>query len=428
MKTSLRLLFLLILCGCATHKTDSPGAISSMQIIDRNGFAETISNTDRIATYKAVDFLAPQPYQKVLRVFKRNEKGQSSAKITSYHDNGQPWQYLEVVDGRAHGFYREWFSNGALKIEAHLIEGLADIHDIAQRSWVFDGMSRVFSEQGKLVAEIPYEKGVLHGVSRYYFESGALQKSIPYTAGEIDGDLLVFNEQGDLLERTPHVTGQKQGISHCYWTKDVLLSAETYENGLLQEAYYYDNAGRCVAEIHAGKGKQALFKEGLLHTLIEYQGGVPEGNVCSFYPDGTLQSTYSLKEGKKSGEEWEYYPSKPGEKPQSKLCVHWQDDLLQGVVKTWYPQGGMESQREIINGKKQGLCFAWYRNGDLMLLEEYENDLLVKGSYFKKSDKAIVSKVEGGKGLATLYSADGVFMKKIPYEKGKPKIEEDAIE
>jgi antitoxin component YwqK of YwqJK toxin-antitoxin module len=419
---------LLLLCGgCATRTQNAPDSITSMQIIDRNGFAETISNKDRIATYKGVDFLSPQPYQKILRVYKRNAQGQSSAKITSYHDNGQLWQYLEVIDGRAHGFYREWFPNGKLKIEAFLIEGLADINDLAQRSWVFDAISRVWNEEGQLLAEIPYQKGVLHGVSHYYYASGALQKCIPYEAGELQGDLSVFDEQGNLLECAPHVAGQKHGIARYYWSKDCILSTETYENGLLKQAHYYDPLGTCISEIYEGRGKQALFKGGDLYALAEYEGGVPEGKVSCFYPDGTLQLTYSVTEGKKNGEEWEYYPSKPGEKPQSKLCVHWHDDLLQGMVKTWYPHGGMESQREIVNGKKQGLCFAWYKNGALMLLEEYENDLLIKGSYFKKSDKVAVSKVEGGKGIATLYSSEGIFMKRIPYEKGKPKIDEDSI-
>src|SRR4029079_14760136 len=130
--------------------------VVSMQLIDRNGFAETISNKERINTYKEVDFLQPQPYQKVLRVFARNAGGQSSSKITSYHENGQIWQYLEVINGRAHGFYREWFANGKMHIEAYLIEGLADIHDLAQKSWVFYGMSRVWDEQGNVVAHIQY--------------------------------------------------------------------------------------------------------------------------------------------------------------------------------------------------------------------------------------------------------------------------------
>ena len=58
-----------------------------------------------------------------------------------------------------------------------------------------------------------------------------------------------------------------------------------------------------------------------------------------------------------------------------------------------------------------------------MLMEEYENDQLVKGSYFNKDGKKPVSKIENGKGLATLFDKDGRPIKKIVYEKGSPQKE-----
>ena len=419
----------LLLCGCAAQSMqDHSSTITSMQIVDRNGFAETISNKDRISTYKATDFLAPQPFQKVSRVFGRNAQGQSTAKITSYHDNGLPFQYLEVTDGRAHGFYREWFPNGKLKIESLLIEGLADIHDLAQRSWVFEGISRVWNDQGNLAAEIHYQKGLLHTASLYYHPNGAIQKIIPYESGLIEGDLVVYDENGTLLEKVSYVSGQKQGEALCYWSKEHPLYIERYEADLLLEASYFDPAGTRVSHIDQGKGAQALFKDGCLYSLVEYLNGVPEGLVTIFNSNGTTRSTYAIKEGKKQGEEWEYYPSKNGEKPQPKICVHWNDDLLQGIIKTWYSNGVMESQREVNGNKKQGLCFAWYKNADVMLVEEYENDLLVKGSYFKKSDKAPVSKIEAGKGVATLYTSDGIFIRKVSYEKGNPKLDDEFLQ
>lgn len=423
------ILILALLNSCGTRAPqDNSSMVTSMQIIDRNGFAETISNKDRLFQYKNVDFLKSQPYQKVLRVFGRNTQGQITSKITSYHDNGQLWQYLETIDGRAHGLYREWFPNGQLKIESYLIEGVADIHDLAQASWVFDGMSRVFTDRGDLVAEIHYEKGVLHTPSRYFHVNGTLQKIIPYQHGLIEGDIQIYDESGNLLEQISYSAGQKHGSAHCSWATKSPQYLETYDADLLLEASYHEADGRLVAQIHHGTGQQALFKNGVLYSLIEYKNGIPEGLVSLFDPDGSLHSTYVIQNGKKEGEEWEYYPSKEQDKPQPKLCVHWHDDKLQGIIKTWYFNGVLESQREINGNKKQGLCFAWYKNGDLMLMEEYENDLLVKGSYFKKGDKNCVSKIESGKGCATLYTGDGIFLRKVAYEKGNPKLSDDLLQ
>ncbi len=414
-------LILAVLCGCASRTpSDHSDSIISMQIIDRNGFSETISNKDRLSSYQSTNFSTPQPYQKVLRVFGRNPAGQSSSKITSYHDNGHLWQYLEVVDGRAHGIYQEWFQNGKIKIEAHLIEGVADIHDLAQATWIFEGQCKVWNDQGSSIAEFTYEKGVLQNSAKYFFPSGKVQKLIPYNQGEIHGIVQAFDEEGNLIEEIPYAMGEKEGFATAYWSPGHPLSKETFEQGRLLNATYYDPHGQSIAEVKRGIGKQAQFKEGDLHMLISFLNGIPEGEVQLFNPDGTLKCSYGIKDGKKQGEEWEYYASEKGGQLQPKLSLHWNDDRIQGQVKTWYPTGQIESQREFNGNKKQGLSFAWYKNGDLMLVEEYENDLLIKGSYYKKGDKKIISKIEAGKGVASLYTSDGIFLKKVPYEKGKP--------
>ncbi len=60
-----------------------------------------------------------------------------------------------------------------------------------------------------------------------------------------------------------------------------------------------------------------------------------------------------------------------------------------------------------------------------MLSEEYENDLLVSGTYYKKGDTKPVSRVSDKKGIVSLYDPDGYFLKKIPYEKGIPLLEKE---
>lgn len=414
-------LCLALLYSCSSKtSTDQSESVISMQIIDRNGFTETISNKDRIESFQTTNFLTAQPFQKVLRVFGRNLSGQSTSKITSYHDNGQLWQYLEAVDGRAHGIYREWFSNGTQKIEANLAEGVADIHDIAQATWIFHGACKVWEEQGKLIAEFHYEKGVLDTPARYFFPCGKLQKIIPYEEGEIHGVMQTFDKEGNVVEEIPYFKGEKEGKAVAYWNLSQILSTETFVQGRLSDAAYFDPWGNCVAEVHNGKGKQAQFKEGRLDVLFSIENGIIEGEIQIFNLNGSLHSSYVIRDGKKHGEEWEYYPSEKGEDPKPKLCVHWNEDKIQGQVKTWYPSGKMESQREVNGNKKQGTAFSWFKNGDLMLIEEYENELLVKGTYYKPGDKRAISKIESGKGTASLYTSEGIFLRKVSYEKGKP--------
>lgn len=415
------LVLLLFLASCASRNSQSdPNEIVSIQVLDRNGFSETISNKDRLSSYKNVDFLTAQPYQKVLRVFGKDTEGKSRSKITSYHSNGQIWQYLEVSNGRAHGIYREWHENGTLRIEATVIEGLADISEMAQASWLFEGKSSVFDEQGRPIAVISYEKGSLHGTALYYYSSGQLQKTIPYDHDKIEGSIVLYDPEGKKLEEIPFSKGFRNGSATAYWKEGVVKYRELWKEGLLFEGSYYKPDGSLVAKIEHGEGFKAVFENEKLYSLIEHHKGTLEGTVKIFSPDESLHCTYVMKEGKKHGEELEYYPCKQKGETRPKLSLFWQEDSLQGLVKTWYESGAVESEREMSNNKKHGLSFAYYKDGSLMLMEEYQNGRLMKGSYFKRGEKQPVSTIDCGSGICNLFDSEGHFLRRIEYDRGSP--------
>jgi len=82
-------------------------------------------------------------------------------------------QYLEAEEMRAHGAYREWFQNGQIKIEATVIGGTADVTPGTQQDWLFEGLSHVYDEQGRRMAQISYQKGMLEGQASIIFPQAA---------------------------------------------------------------------------------------------------------------------------------------------------------------------------------------------------------------------------------------------------------------
>jgi len=124
-----------------------------------------------------------------------------------------------------------------------------------------------------------------------------------------------------------------------------------------------------------------------------------------------------VKKDVKNGEEVIYYQTVAN---QPKLSVNWLDSNIHGLVKTWYENGMQESQREMTRNVKNGLLTGWYKDGNLMLIEEYDMGKLIKGKYYRMGDKNPVSKVIGGRGLATLFDGDGNFLRKINYSNGAP--------
>lgn len=413
------LLTLLFAAGC--HHTNSDPPLVTIQIQDRNQLTETINHPERLASYEAIDFLSSQPYKKVLRVFKK--EGKNFSKITTYHSNGVPWKYLEAEEMRANGAYREWFSNGQLKIEAQVIGGTADVSSGSEQDWLFEGVSRVFDDQGRIVAQITYEKGALEGPSFYYFPTGQLEKEIHFVKNKMEGDFLEYHLDGSLKSKTAYHLGLKNGESVGYFENTQTAWVEEYQQDLLQEGTYFDENGKPLSEIKKGFGFQALFENQAL-LLVEYRAGLPEGMIKKFNPLGQLQKSYSIKNGLKKGEEIEYYLSSEllgakGE-PSPKLSVMWQENKIHGTVKTWYPNGTLESQREYSCNQKQGPSMSWYADGSLMLLEEYEGDNLIKGQYYRMKGKESISTVFNGSGVATLHDESGSFLRKITYSKGKP--------
>jgi len=419
---------LLVLSGCAqkTAPNQEP-EILSMQTIDRNGFSETISSKDRLKTFSKVDFLSPQPYQKVLRVYPRSTQGQSHSRITSYHSNGHPWQYLEVVEGRAHGVYKEWHQNGRLKIDAIVIEGLADVSEAAQASWLFEGISKVYNEDGSLAADFSYQKGLLQGDSKYYYSNGQIAKFLPYDQNELHGAAQIFSQSGELLESIPYQKGIKDGIAQGKAFDGSWSYEELYSQGKLLKASYSYSKWSDLPRVEKGEGHQLCFADHHLEAIIEIHEGMPQGSIRQFGKTGLLESLYHVKDGLKEGEEILFYqatPLSPLDLPKDrKLSVFWHEDTIQGKVKSWYENGVLESEREMNKNKRHGLATAYYEDGSLMLMEEYDNDKLIKGCYYQKKDKKPVSRIDDGKGTATIHFSDGRFKQKISYDNGQPKID-----
>jgi antitoxin component YwqK of YwqJK toxin-antitoxin module len=420
--TYLRLFFIFIaLLATSCTPKQNEHKLVSLNLIDRDGMSETITSSERLKKYENADFLGAQPYQKVLRVYNRNAKGENPAFITSYHPNGQLYQYLEVLNGRAFGSYKEWYSNGHQKIAATVIGGEADVTTAAEKTWLFEDISLVWDEQGYLQAEIPYSKGILEGISTYYHPNGKIAKSIPFTNNQIHGTYTAFSSDGILIMTAEYNRGILAGPSLQYRRNGQVSVEELFCDGLLMEGRYFDIEQNITSEIKDGSGYRTVFLDDNISELHEFFNGRLEGLVQVFNAKNQLTRIYHVKDNQKQGEEIEYYalPIKSN-KLISKISINWVDNKIQGLVKTWYENGVQESRREMSQNAKNGVATAWYKDGSLMLIEEYDRNKLMRGEYFRKGEKIPVSIINKGKGIATLFDAEGNFLRKMNYISGMP--------
>lgn len=400
--------FLFIFLSSCSRREEAH--LVSFHTVDRNHFQETIDHPERLKTLSRIDFRSTQPYEKVVRVY--SKEGKRSALFTRYHPNGQLWQYLETVSGRCHGKYEEWHENGSLSIRAHLIEGVGDLTESAASTWVFDGLSEAFDPNGVLKASIYYEKGLLHGVSRYY-EEGKLKREVPFVQGVIDGVERWFDSEGKMVGGRSYAKGVLSGSSFHLGSAERAPFEEEFLEGKLIWGKYFDFEGHCHSIVEQGRGVRSEFLFGFLQKEEEIEGG--QIVLMRLFQKGKLHSSCQLNDGIKQGEE--IYFRKDG---SQSLSIDWDNDEIHGRVRSWYPTGAIESDREFSHNKREGKSYSWYPNGEMMLFEEYQNDRLVEGKYFALHQSQPVSRVREGEGLATLYDAEGHLIQKVSYMKGTP--------
>lgn len=416
-------LTVLFITSCASRGIlcEASPKLNCINLIDRDGLNETIRTADRLQKYEQVDFSKPQPYQKVTCIYKRDFQGNVFSTTRVYHPNGQPKQYIEAVNSQALGTYREWHPNGTLKVEAAIVGGSPDLNISAEKTWQFDGISKAWDENGVLLAEIQYLKGVLSGFTTHYHPNGKVWKSIPFSNNLIDGTFIIFLDNGEIFQKGEYKNGLKHGLSYRYWNGGAVAAEESYNQGRLMKADYYDFNDNLIAQIENGNGLRATFGKDSLSELQEYKDGLQEGAVKIFARNGQLVRMHHMKNNLKHGEEIHYYPQKNTKGPLlPKMSLMWIQGKLQGHAKTWFDNGVMENQREMSENEKNGLSTAWYRNGQLMMIEEYEEGKLKRGDYYRQGEKQPVSEVLDGKGIVTLFDHEGNFLRKVNYLNGKP--------
>jgi antitoxin component YwqK of YwqJK toxin-antitoxin module len=411
---------LLLLLIASLPVAGRSGQLTSLVLEDHHGLHEKVTARDRLTNYQKLNWLTPQPYRKVVRTYARGRDGAVGSFITTYHPTGQLKQYLQIVDGRAQGCFCEWYADGALKIASTLVGGPPEIGEEAAEHYLFDGVTEAFHGDGQLAARLPYSAGQLEGVATYYHPDGSPREVITYEQGVRHGPYRRYGVDGALREERCYVQGLLDGPSVGRDSTGSVLFEEVHERGLLREGCYrHPDAG-----VTQGCGKRLVWSEEGTTELIDYRNGQPWGNVEVRDARGRLLRSFHVEGEQKHGPETLYYPphhfATAEADPIPRLQLEWCHDELQGEVRTWYPSGMLESQREMAGNSISGLSMVWYEEGALMLVEEYRDNLLLKGEYFEPGSACPISQVRQGTGTATLFDGQGHVTARVAYLDGLP--------
>ena len=274
------------------------------------------------------------------------------------------------------GYNKFYYENGILSSEGTMRNGKPD------------GYWKTYSRNGKIKSEGNRKNYMLDSLWKFYDEKGKLLTEMNYLNGKKEGIKRSWDGTGHVLLEEIFTADLKQGLTVNYY----LSEDTTKTTGKIRSKFYFD------------KGKEN-------GTAYEYD---QDGNIITIleYAYGVLKKQEQINRVDKQGKQ-------------------------QGVWKKFYTDGKIKSEKNYLNGMKNGYEKEYSPTGSLVAINKYVGDsiqldapeistkLEVRNEYYEDgSIKKTGTYLEGlPEGTHKEYSQDGKIKGKGNYVEGK-KIEE----
>lgn len=403
----LLVLLSLFITGCTTHTTEldcKNSKIKWLYYVDDQGSKETV--TDRVRLEAIMQKKHHIGWKKMVRQFSQ------SGDVTLFYPTGHAMAYLETKNGRAHGSYKEWHSDGGLKVHFHVLAGDGDISTNAQKTWHVDGSALAYYPSGKLRARMAYRDGLLHGGFQIYHEDGSLKEIGRYKDGERVGTHIFFYKGLRVNQR--HVYSAKGVIRIGFWENGRLKMYEKSALDQLVRAHYYTQDGFAVGGVHAGIGKKIVWHSSSQWHTDAYQNGLFTG-VREYFEKDMLTRREHYRDGMRDGEDLYFYKN-----GQKKLRMHWEKGVLSGRCTVWRESGTIMTHYMMHKNQMNGERIVYYPDGSIMMVEHYKSGALQSGTYYRYGSSTVHSSVQNGDGEATIFDDKGEIEKTVFYSQGTP--------
>ena len=280
--------------------------------------------------------------------------GNQIGRITYWYENGQiraDGNYIDSDDsslsrgswspnGELIGKYKTWYENGQIESDQTLINGHQK--NSILESFVVNGKSIFWFENGQKLSEMSYKNGLMHGKHTRWLENGQIVAEWHSRDDYLYGKYTTWYENGnkEKEENFKHVPnehfGQKVG-KQTYWFKSGKKASECFYSDTLNlngvKTWWYRN-GQKKSEINYKEGNF----EGKYKTWYENGNKKEEGNY-------TVRLVINTKSSRKEGKFtlWNDDGSKKSE-------IHYKDGGRDGKSITWHSDGS-KSEENYKNGK-----------------------------------------------------------------------------
>ena len=226
------------------------------------------------------------------------------------------------------GLYREYYSNGNLKIEGDYNSGLqngpwvyyhengkikakgnfingdgSDLGDTGIPRNNRNGEWYFYQDNGIISSVTNWKNGMIHGQGKvFYKSSGKIHQESTYVNGKEHGQLKEFYENGNTKEETIWENGVLKSSKH-FNSNGKITSSQEYSDSTqknISATYYFESSGKIhekstfVNGQEHGQRKVFYESSGKIYQELTFVNGKQHGQQKSFYENGKLKTSSIL--------------------------------------------------------------------------------------------------------------------------------------
>ncbi len=149
------------------------------------------------------------------------------------------------------------------------------------------------------------------------------------------------------------------------FASDTVTVELRFPEGGLKERY------RCLRDSQGMEVRIGPHEEwhanGTLKGVVNWRGGVEEGDAVFYFPDGRKSYATHYRAGKKNGFATVWYPN-----GQKQWQAMYQDGQTNGVWREWFADGRKKFEAMYRKGRLDGHATWWHANGRIEQERDYD--------------------------------------------------------
>ena len=302
----------------------------------------------------------------------------------SYHPNDRVHIEANYLNGKLHGYYKEFDIKGQLRKNIRYYNG--EIRETNLKSIPKIKIKKSYYADGSLKSTGGYRDTVPVGDHKNYTENSEIVVSTVYDEfgnitssgtlnedGRKEGKWSFFYPTGEVKSEGSYLKGRKTGKWKFYFIEGNLEQEGSYKSGRFngEWKWYYDCGELKRVEIYNKGREDGLSSEyarnGDLIEHGDYLDGLKEGEWTNKVGGHFEKGLY--KDGLKEGR-WNYFYSDEKLKFEGSF-IQGQED---GKHKWYFENGKLEEERHYVFGSREKLWKKYNEDGTLFITISFRND------------------------------------------------------